>query len=156
MTAPYTVYANFPGPLWNNQNLLNSLSSGFTTYLIGWFDGEQRLRLFDNSVALPTLSLSSNTNPSSLPPSGSSSAGYGQAGNPTYGSGTTPAINGYVQVCSGLALWQEQYVDTAGNAKLGGYWFSLTFAAGSMDGGSPGEFTADLYLGLILTSLPNG
>jgi hypothetical protein len=153
MTAAYTTYTNFPGQgtTWSNSNLLQAMTT--SQYIIGWFDGEQRMRIFDNSVSLPVLATSVNTNPSVLPPSGSVFAGYGQTGNTRYGSGATPAITGYVQVASGLALWQNQYVDSAGNTQVGAYWFALTFASGSADVGSTAQFMADAYLGLVTSTL---
>lgn len=156
MTAAYTVYTNFPGQgtTWANSNLLSALTA--TPYIIGFFDGEQKVRIFDNSVALPQLAADTNANPTILPPSGSAYAGYGQTGNTQYGSGGTPAITGYVQVGTGVALWQSQYVDINGNTKLGGYWFSLAFASGSQDVGSPSQFMADPYLGVITTTGSQG
>jgi hypothetical protein len=76
---------------------------------------------------------------------------------PTYGSGSTPAIaSGWVQVASGVAIWQQQHLDQAGSLKLGGHWFALIFSSGSLDQGSPAQFEGDGFLTIIASNNTQG
>jgi hypothetical protein len=81
-SANRIAYSNHPDErtTWNNANVLASMT--LSNNIVGIFDASGRSRIFDNSIALPTLAVSQNANPTFLPPAGGLFAGYGQTGNP--------------------------------------------------------------------------
>jgi hypothetical protein len=144
MSTTYTLYSTNQvfGAAGSPANTLASVPAT-TIYVAAFYDGEMRSRIFDASVALPTL------NASFAPP-----------GVNAYAS--TPTTNGLYQVASGTANgivgnWQVGYVygySTVG--AYGQYIFQLTYAAGSADAGSPSIFETDAYLTLVCSGASTG
>jgi hypothetical protein len=102
-----TLYGKYlPGNLAAGSNTFTNPLSSLTTsmYIVGFLDGEQRARLFDASVALPS-----------------------------------PAVA------------PVQITDPQGNS-TGGYYLQLTYASGSLDAGSPAQFTLDQYAMVIVAN----
>lgn len=112
---------------------ISTLVTGTSYYVLGFITGGQRAKFFYSSngagpagaTALPTLTV-----PNSLP----NSAVPLNTNAYVYGVGYT----GYVPP------W-----GSAVSSQGGLLYFAVTFAAGNPDGGSPGQFSMDLY-GLLL------
>jgi hypothetical protein len=125
---------------WYNTNI----TGGSNPYVAAFYDGEQRARVFDASVALPQLN--ANFAPPGVNPY-QALASF-SAGNGLYQASAAGAVNNGIVV--------NVYQDAAGVYHIGEVLFQLTYAAGSLDSGSPSVFGVDSYLTLVLTSASQG
>jgi hypothetical protein len=158
MTTTYTVYSNAQvfGAAGSPANLLSAdalrtANSTTGAYVASFLDGEMRSRIFDASVSLPQLNINF------VPP-----------GVNAYSA--TPATAGLYQLDSANTSSNNEQNGIVGNAypfggvvgvntsgfAYGQYIFSLVYAAGAADAGSPSVFETDPYLSLLVSGASTG